>query len=61
MAKKFQINNINDVNKQIIEILFKGLTHENTNEEEFFILTSPDGTKWRIKVDNSGNLYTEKV
>ena len=31
------------------------------DDRDFLELTSPDGTVWRIRVDNSGNLTTTQV
>lgn len=55
--------NIDDdsLRRQIIDILIN-LTHANIKSEgDFFILTSPNGGKYKLKVDDSGNLSTEVV
>ena len=54
-------NSDNDIAHQFREILYGGLTAKNVKESEFYILTSPDGTKYRLEVDNSGNLTTKEV
>jgi hypothetical protein len=50
-----------DIQTQFREILYGGLTAKNVNEKEFFILTSPNGTKYRLIIDDSGNLSTKEV
>ena len=34
---------------------------EITDKKRGFVLRSPNGKRWRIRVDNDGNLYTEKL
>jgi len=43
-----------DVRRQIQEITI------NPQIDEFF-MNSPDGTKWKVTINNSGNLTTEEV
>jgi hypothetical protein len=60
MAEQIESFEDERLNRQFREIL-QNLTHKNVNEEDFFILTSPDGTQWRITIDNTGSLSTEEV
>ena len=43
-----------DIRRQFQEII----TNPQLNE---FYMNSPDGTSWKVTVDNNGNLTTEEV
>ena len=34
---------------------------EITNKNNGFVMKSPNGKRWRIRVDNNGKLYTEEI
>lgn len=50
-----------DIRRQVLEIL-KNITHDNIkSESDFFILTSPNGTKYKLVVDDAGTLSTQSL
>jgi len=59
MAKKITHFEDNELNRQFNEIL-SNLSEENFKDKQLTI-TSEDGTKFYLKVDNTGTLYTEEV
>ena len=59
MAKKITHFEDNELNRQFNEIL-SNLTEENFRDNRI-TLTSENGTKFYLKVDNTGTLYTEEV
>lgn len=61
MAEKITMFEDQRLNQQFGEIL-RNLTHKNVRtEDEFFILTSPNGTKYKLQVDDAGNLSTAQI
>ena len=62
MAKNILPANVNMQLRRQFEELLMRISKENIEEtDEFFSLTSPDGTKYKITVDDAGNLGTEVI
>lgn len=58
MAKKIVKIDDPNINRQVDELL------HNLSEENFpagFVVTSPNGSKFRIMVSDDGRLYTKEV
>ena len=66
MANKIGTFDDQQLEKQLNEIIFKGINADNMQRDkrilkEKAVLEAPDGTLYRLTVDNDGNLSTEEV
>ena len=62
MAKNILPANIDMQLRRQFEELLMRMNKENIEDtKEFFSLTSPNGTKYKITVDDAGNLGTEEL
>ena len=61
MANKLYVPKDSNLNRQLDEILQKGITPDNLAVLNYVKLQSPDGTTYELTVDDEGNLSTKEV